>query len=80
MPPLTYIPRETMAAYRAWVRKAARTATEDDVNLKLLELVLDEQTYGQVAALPPAVVQQISDRIAEESEAKLGESGASTSS
>lgn len=80
IPPLDWIPRATMTKYKAWVKKNNRTATEDDANLKLLELVLEAEVYEQVAELPPAVAAAITDRLTEGSEASLGESGASTTS
>lgn len=78
--PFDYLPREILTKYRAWVKKNSRIATEDDANLKMLELILDKEVYDRIAELPPAVAAQIAEHMAAESKATLGESGASTSS
>lgn len=80
VPPMDYLPRDVLTKYRAWVRKNNRLATEDEANLKLLELILDKPVYELIAGYPPAVARQITETMAEKSKAKLGESSASTNS
>lgn len=80
IPPMDYMPRETLDEYKKWVRKNNRTASEDDANLKLIELTVDPDVYAVISVLPPAVAKQITEHLAEVSKATQGESGASTSS
>lgn len=77
--PLDYLDRKVLTEYKEWTKKNTRLATEDEFNLKLIELALehsgaDKSVYEAIASYPPAIGSQIIESLAAKSEAKMGKS------
>lgn len=78
--PFDFMPRTVIEPYVAWAKDNDKIATEDEANLKMLELLLDPRVYRKIAALPSGVAAQIIEHLAEVSTSTLGESAPSSRS
>lgn len=77
--PLDYLDRKVLTEYKEWIKQNSRIATEDECNLKLIELALedsgaDKSVFETISAYPPAIGSQIIESLTDKSEAPLGKS------